>query len=711
MIRFTSILRTVLFAALCVTLPVAVPSQAANPLLTPSDAPFGAPRLDRIHAADFPQAFTEHLRAYEALVDSVRSVAPQAACFENVVTPLNRAATGLRKTQAALNYLRNNFGGDSLLRIYEATAPAITEASDRTDFDPHILSLLSALYERRDTFDSLRRRTIERMYRSRVARGALLDPEKQRRLTAINTELSLKRSRYGQNVIRATEEYVFFVSDSNALAGIPRAARQRMARRAWEMNRPWEWAIGFSGADYSTVLHTAADRSLRERLYRDYAARCSSGDAYDNRQLAADILNLRLERARLLGHTTYADLAIEGNMAAGPEQARELMDRLLRAAVDKVQTETDELEALARREQGPEFVLEPWDFQYYRLRLRQERFGNDLEQVSRYLLLDNVCEGVFRVAERLYGIRMVRRRDIPVSHPDVWTFEAKDRDGSTLGVVYLDCFARKGKRSGAWTSRLRPYALTEQGEELPLVTVSCNFTHARQGRPQTLSLSQVRILFHEFGHALALLLARGPYPQVTGNYPTDMGELPSQLMEHWVSEPKSLKSFARHYQSGKPIPYALIDRIEEEQSFHQGARLAASYTLALLDQELHGITEPVTADEVNAVSDTLRARYGIPRSVSLIDPTVFNHIFSGRYAAEYYAYAWASVLDTDAFAAFTETGDPYDPAVAARLRRYILTEIGYDTPARQYIRFRGRMPEPAALMERHGLKAAAEPGR
>lgn len=709
MTRFPIILRTVLFAALCVT--AAAPSQAANPLLTPSDAPFGAPRLDRIHAADFPQAFTEHLRAYEALVDSVRAVAPESACFENVIIPLNRAAAGLRKTQATLNYLRNNFGGDSLLRIYEATAPAITEATDRTDFDPHIISLLSALYQRRDAFDSLRRRTIECMYRSRVARGALLGAEQQQRLTAIQTELSLKQSRYGQNVIRATEEYVFFVSDSNALAGIPRAARQRMARRAWEMNRPWEWAIGFSGADYSTVLHTAADRSLRERLYRDYAARCSSGDANDNRQLAADILNLRLERARLLGRATYADLAIEGNMAAGPEQARDLMDRLLRAAVDKAQTETDELEALARREQGPEFVLEPWDFLYYRLRLRQERFGNDLDQVSRYLLLDNVCEGVFRVAERLYGIRLVRRRDIPVSHPDVWTFEAKDRDGSTLGVVYLDCFARKGKRSGAWTSRLRPYALTEQGEELPLVTVSCNFTRAPKGRTQTLSLPQVRVLFHEFGHALALLLARGPYPQVTGNYPTDMGELPSQLMEHWASEPKSLKSYARHYQSGKPIPYALIDRIHEEQSFQQGARLASSYTLALLDLELHGITEPVTADEVNAVADTLRARYGIPRSAPLTDPTVFNHIFSGRYAAEYYAYAWASVLDTDAFAAFTETGDPYDPVVAARLRRYILTEIGYDTPARQYIRFRGRMPEPDALMERHGLKTAAEPGR
>lgn len=681
-----------------------------NSLLDPSDAPFGAPRLDRIHAADFPQAIAACLRAYEEAIDSVRAIAPEAATFQSVIVPLNRAQEKLSRTQALLNYLRNNFGNDSLRRIYETTAPAITEATGRAAFDPRIFASVKALYDRRDEeqYDSLQRRAIGSVYHSFIVRGALLDDEQQQRLTAINTELSIKRARHGQHIGRANEEFVLMVSDSNALVGIPQAARQRMARCAWEKNRPWEWAI--RSGDYSTVMRYARDRSLRERLYRDHAARCASGDC-DNRQLTADILNLRLEKARLLDRATYAELAIGGNMASGPDEARSLLERLLRAAAAGAQAETGELEALARSEQGPDFKLEPWDLSYYMQRMETEHFGHKLDRVHEYLLLDNVLEGVFRVAERLYGVRMVRRSDIPVNSPDVAVFEARDRDGSALGLLYLDCFARKGKRAGAWTSPLRSYTLSDAGEELPLVVIACNFLRAPMGRPQWLSRSQVRALFHEAGHALALLMARGPYPQVTGTRAPDVAEFSSQLMEHWAWEPETVRAYARHYRSGKPMPDEMIDLIREEQHFRQGARLAAGYTLALLDLALHGITEPISAEGVAALTDSLRLHYGIPRAVPLTDPTVFSHLFAGPYGGQFYAYAWASVLDTDAYAAFTETGDPYNREVAERLRRHLLVQIGYDSPAEQYIRFRGRTPGPEALLDRYGLtkKAATQP--
>lgn len=688
--------------------PAARPAQpsaeSGNPLLAPSDAPFGAPRLDRIHAADFPQAIASGIRTYEATVDSVRAVAPEAATFGNVIVRLNRAQERLRKTQAVLNYLRYGFGNDSLRRLYETTAPAVTEATDRTAFDPRIFACVRALYDRRDAeeFDSLQRRAIVSVCRSYVARGTLLDEAQQRRLTAINTSLALMRARFGQHLVKAGEEYVLFVSDSNALKGIPANARQRMARRAWEKNRPWEWAVGFG--DYSTVMNHARDRSLRERLYRDYAARCASGGDCDNRQLMADILDLRLEKARLLGRTTYAELAIAGNMASGPAEARALLERLLAPAAAEARRECDEIEAYARAEQGAGFVVEPWDFTYYSKRMADAHFGRRLERVHEYLLLDNVLGGVFRVAERLYGVKMVRRDDIPVNSPDVAVFEVKEHDGVPLGLLYLDCFARKGKRSGAWTSLLRPYTPTDTGGELPLVTIHCNYMCAPQGRPQWLSLSQVRVLFHEAGHALAQLMARGPYPQVTGTRTPDMAELPSQLMEHWAWEPETMRTYMRHYRSGKQIPEELIGLIGEGQRYRQGARLAASYTLGLLDQAMHGITEPITAEQVAAFSDSLRSRYGVPHAVPLTDPTAFNHLFAGPYGGQYYAYAWASVLDTDAFAAFTETGDPYNPAVASRFRRCLLEQIGYAAATEQYVRFRGRTPDPAALLRRHGLQ-------
>ena len=452
-------------------------------------------------------------------------------------------------------------------------------------------------------------------------------------------------------------------------------------------------------------LISATNRDLRRRLYEAYTSRCMDGK-YDNRQLSVDIVNLRLERARMLGYENYAAYTLETNMAGTPEKVRELLLPLKDAAAGKGRAERAELEAFAvKYERDSAFRLEPWDVAFYSGKLRKAKFGSELGRMRNYLLFDNVLnDGVFYVANRLFGITLTQRTDIPVFHPDVLTFEAKDAEGRPLGLLYLDCFVRKGKRGGAWCSRLRGYSCAGEREVLPLVTISCNFSRAAEGRPKLLSTSEVKTLFHEFGHALAGFLSRGPYPQVTGSFPRDMVELPSQLNEHWAWEPEVMKHYARDYETGRPIPDALIAKFKESENFLKGLYLTDFYATALLDLEWHTVLRPVEGCDVAAFERAFLKRYDFPEHTALrFRTTYYNHIFASSYPAQYYSYTWSAVLDTDAFAAFTGTGDIFDSETARRYRRHILTEAGYDEPMAQYVRFRGAVPDVKPLMRRYGL--------
>lgn len=695
-----------LFLTLCGVF-AAVGLSASNPLLTSSDAPYGAPRLDRVRAADLLPAIEQGISEYQTELEKIRAVNPAEATFENVVVPLEKADRTLALPRAVVNYLKSNFGSDAVVSVAEQAAPLMSAARDGEMLDSTIFGLVQAVYDRRHEagLDSLQRRVLDRCYRNYVRSGARCTPEQKERLREINREISLKSLRFGQNLVRATEEYVLYVQDSNMLAGIPQATRRRFAQNAVRRGQSGMWAIGFTGSDYATALALAQAGSLREMLYKAYVSRCSSGP-YDNRQLAVDLVNLRLERSQLLGYGTYTDYVLETNMARDSAQVYDLLMPLVRAATAKSRGERDTLEAFAARyERNSALRLEPWDVSYYSDKLRRERFGSIQSVMRRYLVLDNVLrDGVFYVAERLYGITFTQRTDIPVYHPEVLTFEARDADRTPLGVVYLDCFARRNKRRGAWCSRLRGYSREGERETLPLITVSCNFNRAAPGRPQLLSPAEVRTLFHEFGHALAGLCARGPYAWVTGNFPRDMVELPSQLNEHWAWEPEVMKHYARDYETGRPISYARIEKLHEMMNFQNGMSRTNFYAATLLDLEWHTTRRRIEGNDTEGFERAFLARYGFPEYTSPNYRTCFfNHIFASSYPSQYYSYTWSAVLDTDAFAAFAGTGDIFDVETARRYRRHILTRIGWDDPMVQYVRFRGAAPDARPLMRRYGF--------
>ena len=459
MIRSLPLVRRTLFLSVCGLFLFSGRLFAGNPLLMPSEAPYGAPRFDRIHAADIMPAIEEGIRAYKAGIAKIRALDPAEATFENVVVPLDRADSLLDVPRAVLGYLKSNFGGDSVIRISLESAQLTGEAYDAVTLDTAIFRLVKAVYDRRDAagLDSLQLRTLGKVYRSYIRGGALCTPGQKVRLKELNREISLKRIRHGQNITQATQEFVLYVQDSSLLDGLAGTTRQRFARNAARQGHQGVWAVGFTNGDYASVMASATNRDLRRRLYEAYTSRCMDRK-YDNRQLSVDIVNLRLERARMLGYENYAAYTLETNMAGTPEKVRELLLPLKDAAAGKGRAERAELEAFAvKYERDSAFRLEPWDVAFYSGKLRKAKFGSELGRMRNYLFFDNVLnDGVFYVANRLFGITLTQRTDIPVFHPDVLTFEAKDAEGRPLGLLYLDCFVRKGKRGGSTGLRGRP---------------------------------------------------------------------------------------------------------------------------------------------------------------------------------------------------------------------------------------------------------------
>ncbi|MEG2061016.1 MAG: M3 family metallopeptidase [Alistipes sp.] len=677
---------------------------ASNPLSAPSDAPFGAPRFDKIHCSDIGPALQEGMDEYKANIEKIRTLKPEEASFDQVIVALDQADRTLSRVRAISNYLRGNFGTDSIVKITVETTPEISALYDQVNFDPQIFALVKTLYDRRAQLglDSLQLRVLDKRYKSYVRSGALCTPEQQQRLTEINAEIAVKRMQHGQNIVHENENFQIIVGDVDSLSGVSESTQTKFALHAKKLGYTDKWVI--RSGDYGIVMANCTNRGLRERLYKAYITRCNMGNAFDNKQLSVDLINLRLERAKLLGYNTYSDYVLETNMAKTPEKVYELLMPLTRAAIDKGLKERAELEAFATQIEGADFQLKPWDVSYYAGRLRKEVYHANTSAARSYLLFDHVCKGVFHVANKLYGITFTQRKDIPVYNRDVQTYEVRNADGSPLGVLYLDCFARKGKRGGAWCSRLQDYSCAGAVEQLPLVTISCNFARSAADKPQLLGISEVETLFHESGHALASFFARGPYPEVTGNFPRDMVELPSQLLEHWAWEPEVLAVYAHHHKSGEPMPDDLIERMRVADRFEKGLYLTNYYASTLLDLEWHNTDHPIAGCDVDAFEQEFLKRYGFPSYTDFrYRTTYFNHMFASSYASQYYVYTWAAVLDTDVFAAFALTGDVFDQGVANRFRRHILTEIGYDEPMTQYVRFRGELPKPAALMHRFGL--------
>ncbi len=675
-----------------------------NPLLQEYDTPFQTPPFDKIKTEHFMPAIREAMEQNRAEIDAIVNN-QEAPTFENTIAAYDRAGDLLSRVTAAFFTLNRSDTNEELQALAREITPELTKHRNEIQLNPVLFEKIQCLYQKRDSLnlDAQQMRTLEKYYDDFVRGGAALSDEDKETLKDINTQLSNLSLQFGQNLLAETNDFKMVVENVEDLAGLPESNVRAAAGLAESLGMEGKYVFTPNKPSWIPFLQYVHNRDLREKLYKGYYMRGDNNNANDNKEIIEQIVNLRVRRAKLLGFDTYADFVLVNNMAKTPEAVFSFLERVWEPALRVAKEELAAMQKIADRE-GAGFKLESWDWWYYAEKLRKEKYDLDENEIRPYLKLENVRDGLFYVADNLYGLTFERRTDIPLYNPSVETFEVKDKDGSHLAVLYLDYPTRAGKNAGAWCSGLRGYRKNADGtEQFPLVTVTTNFPASVDGEPVLLSWDEAETLFHEFGHALDSFFGRGDYDRICGALPRDMVELPSQINEHWAIQPAVLKEYALHYQTGEPMPEELIERLVNSSHFNQGFMTVEFIAAALLDMEWHSAAEEQEYD-VNEFEKNALKKYGlIDEILPRYRSTYFSHIFNGGYAVGYYVYLWAEILDADAFDAFKETGDIFDRETAGKFRKYILTEGGWDEPMDQYLRFRGQEPTEVPLLRNRGL--------
>jgi peptidyl-dipeptidase Dcp len=677
-----------------------VSALADNPLLQPWDTPFELPPFDRIRPEHFPPAFDHAIKEHAAAIAAI-AAAPEPPDFANTIEALECGGRGLTRVGRLFDNLTASATNAALDAIDRDYAPRLAAHHARIMLDPALFARIDALYRRRDALglapDQLR--LLERHHLRFVRAGVLLDPEQKARMAAISERLATLHTLFGQNVLHDEDEWRLILDETD-LDGLPDFARAAAAAAASERGLAGKYVITLARASVEPFLAFSARRDLRRIACEAWAARGEHPGAHDNRPLMREIMELRAGQARLLGYRTYADYRLADSMAKTPEAARNLLRQVWEPARRKAETERAEL-AEAALEDGLNEPLAKWDWRYYAEKVRQRNYALDEAELKPFFVLDNMVRAAFDTAGRLFGIAFVERRDCKLYHPDVRAWEVRDNaTGRAIGLFLHDNFARPGKRSGAWMSSYRVQESLD-GEVLPVVVNNNNFA---KGEPTLLSFDDARTLFHEFGHGLHGLLSRVRYPSQSGtSVRRDFVEFPSQIFEHWLDVPDNLRRYAIHYRTGEKLPEALLEKLFASRNFNQGFTTVEYTSCALLDLDLHAKPDPAGID-IEAFEKDFLAGIGMPEEIGLRHrPAHFQHLFAGGgYAAGYYVYMWAEVLDADGFAAFVERGDPFDPELAARLKA-IYSAGDTEDPMVLYRAFRGRDPEIGALLEQRGL--------
>ncbi len=672
-----------------------------NPLLTDSSLPYGAPVFDLIQESDYLPAFREAIaraqREIQAIVDN-----PEAPTFANTIEALEAAGRDLDRISNIFFNLTEACTNDNMDQIAEEAAPLLTQHSLSILLNEPLFARVKAVWEQRAALqlDTEADKLLEESWKSFTRHGANLPPDQKARFTQLSEELSLATLKFGQNVLAATNAFTLHLTDEADLAGLPDYVREMAATEAQGRGEQG-WIFTLHQPSYGPFLKYSDRRDLRERMWSAYNGKCVGGEV-DNTALIRQIVALRAEKAQLLGHPTYADYALEERMAKKPDTVQRFLDRLMAPSLPAAQREVTEIEAYARAN-GFEGALMPWDFSYWSEKYRKERYDLDDALLKPYFQLEAVQTAVFDLAGRLYGLRFEPRTDIPVYHPDVRVFRVSDENGRMMALLYMDYFPRASKRGGAWMTSFRELGRFNGQEERPHVSVVTNFTKPTPTTPSLLTFNEVTTLLHEFGHALHGMLAEGRYKSLTGtNVVRDFVELPSQLMENWAYEPEFLQTFARHWQTGEGIPLKYVDRIVAARNFLAGYGQVRQLQFGILDMAWHDRAAAPEGDVVAFEQATLCPTAVLPLiEGSAISPS-FNHIFSGGYAAGYYSYKWAEVLEADAFAWFKEKGI-FNREAAEHFRKTLLSRGGSVDADILYRDFRGRDPEPDALLEKLGL--------
>lgn len=676
-----------------------------NPFFAEYNTPHQTPPFELIKFEHFEPAFTEGIKQGREEIENIANNS-EAPTFANTIEAMDKSGKLLSKVSNVFFNLSGSDTNDSIQALSKRLAPELTKYEADINLNEKLFQRIKSLYEQKEQLNlNVEENTLlEKTYKGFVRGGADLDAEKKTKLREIDEKLSLLTLEFGENLLAENNAFEMVIEDEKDLAGLPESVKAAAAETAKEKGQEGKWIFTLDKPSMIPFLQYAENRELRKKIYMGYVGRGNNNNEYDNKKILAEITNLRVERAHLFGFNNYAEYVLERNMAKTPEKVFELLNKLWNAALPNSKKEVAEMQKLIDKE-GGNFKLESYDWWYYAEKVKKDKYNLDEAELRPYFEINNVRNGAFELAHRLYGINFIERNDISKYHPDVQTWELQEADGTHIGIFYLDYFPRASKRGGAWMNSFRKQSGWNTDEKVtPIICNVCNFTKPVGDQPALLSVDEVETLFHEFGHALHGFLSRCKYNTLSGTAVSrDFVELPSQVMENWCLEPEMLALYAKHYQTGEVIPVELVKKVQDAGKFNQGFATVEYLAASLLDMKYHSLSETQDIDVEKFEADYLNSIGLIPEIYSRYRSTYFAHIFSGGYSAGYYAYIWAGVLDSDAFQAFKETS-LFDKETATAFRDNVLAKGGTEDPMELYKRFRGAEPNIDALLYKRGLK-------
>ena len=684
------------------TLAVLTSCNMENPLLTESSHPYGAPAFDKIRNEHYLPAFKAGIEEAKAEIDSIVSN-PAEPDFENTIEALEYSGRTLNRVSGIFYNLMEADTDDEMQAIAEEIAPMMTEYSMYISLNKPLFERVKAVYMKKDSLDLAQdqKKLLENTYESFARNGANLSDEDKETYSKYAEELSLATLQFSKNVLASTNAYTLHITDSTDLAGLPQYVVDMAAMYAKEKGLDG-WVVTLDYPSFGPFMKYSENRELRKDVYMAYLTR-SVGGEFDNTEIVKKIVDLRIKMSKLLGYETYADYALENKMAKDPETVNAFLKELLEPTMPFAKQEIADILEFAKENGYEDSELKSWDFSYWSEKYREAKFNLNEEQLKPYFRLENCIAAVFDLANRLYGLTFTEIHDVPVYHKDVKVYDVKDADGRHMALFYADFFPRASKSGGAWMTAFREQCIYNGVEERPFISIVTNFTKPTENAPSLLTHGEFVTFLHEFGHSLHGILAEGRYPSLTGtSVPRDFVELPSQIMENWAYEPEYLDTFAKDYRTGEVIPDSLITKIVASKNYLAGYSQVGQLRYGIMDMAWHTLTAVPEESTVDFERETVAPISIIPAAPGTAFSPTFSHIFAGGYAAGYYSYKWAEVLEADAFSLFKEKGI-FNKEVAGSFRENILSKGGSEDVAVLYKRFRGHNPEPEALMEKLGL--------
>ncbi|MEJ5315938.1 MAG: M3 family metallopeptidase [Tenuifilum sp.] len=679
-----------------------------NPFLDEYKTPFGVPPFDKIKVEHYEPAIAEGIKQQLSEIDAITANA-EAPTFENTIIPLDYSGELLERVVLTMENINSANTSDELQEVLKKVSPMLSKHRDDISMNPKLFERVKVVYENmaQNNYTPEQKLLIEKTYKSFVRGGANLDSAKQAELRDINQKLSLLALQFNENLLAENNDYFIVIDKEEDLAGLPESVKAMGAEEAKSRGMEGKWVYTIYKPSMIPFLTYAQSKELRDKLYYGYYMRGNNNNAHDNKNIIKQIVELRQKKAELLGYPTHAHYVLDVNMAKVPENVYNLLNKLWEPALKRAKAERDDMQKLAKAE-GAKFKIGPADWWYYAEKVRKAKYDLDEEMLRPYLSLDAVRSGIFNLTEKLYGLKYVKRTDLPVYHPECEVYEVQEADGKHVGILYLDFFPRESKSVGAWCTEYRSQRIMPDGKFIsPVVSIVCNFSKPTGNTPALLSYDEAETFYHEFGHALHALFSKVQYPGLR-NVPRDFVELPSQIMEHWAGHKQYLKEYARHYQTGEPMPDELINKIEASGHFNQGFATTEYLAASILDMDYHTLTaDKAKIEDVVAFEKASMDKIGlIPEIWPRYRSTYFAHIFSDvmGYSSGYYSYIWAEVLDSDAFEAFVESGDIFNKEIAGKFRTCVLEKGGSKDAMELYKDFRGKEPSIEPLLKNRGLK-------